>query len=228
MRVLAIEDNRPFLNLLRANLTKRGFTVDGTETLEDGAALASEGGYDAILLDLALPDGDGKQVVERLRRARDLVPILVLSARGGIGDRVALLDLGADDYLVKPVDFEELAARIHAVARRSAGRNEASQPGLAFADIVFDPRNRQTIVNGRPVELRPREAALLEALLRRAGEPVHREALLSSLYSLDEEIGSNALDVHVHHLRRRLADAGARATISTLRGLGYALRGTSA
>jgi len=136
--------------------------------------------------------------------------------------------LGADDYLVKPVDFEELAARIHAVARRSAGRNEASQPGLAFADIVFDPRNRQTIVNGRPVELRPREAALLEALLRRAGEPVHREALLSSLYSLDEEIGSNALDVHVHHLRRRLSDAGARATISTVRGLGYALRGTSA
>src|SRR4051794_4800099 len=180
MRVLAIEDNRPFLNLLRANLTKRGFTVDGTETLEDGAALASGGGYDAILVDLALPDGDGKQVVEMLRRARDPVPILVLSARGGIGDRVALLDLGADDYLVKPVDFEELAARIHAVVRRSAGRNEALQPGLAFADIMFDPRNRQAIVNGHPVELRPREAALLEALLRRAGEPVHREALLSS------------------------------------------------
>ena len=228
MRVLAIEDNRPFLNLLRANLTKRGFTVDGTETLEDGTALASERGYDAILLDLALPDGDGKQVVERLRRARDPVPILVLSARGGIGDRVALLDLGADDYLVKPVDFEELSARIHAVVRRSAGRSETPQPGLAFADILFNPRNRQTSVNGHPVELRPREAALLEALLRRAGEPVHREALLSSLYSLDEEIGSNALDVHVHHLRRRLSDAGARATISTLRGLGYALRGTSA
>ncbi len=228
MRVLAIEDNRPFLNLLCANLTKRGFTVDGTETLEDGTALASERGYDAILLDLALPDGDGKQVVERLRRARDPVPILVLSARGGIGDRVALLDLGADDYLVKPVDFEELSARIHAVVRRSAGRSETPQPGLAFADILFNPRNRQTSVNGHPVELRPREAALLEALLRRAGEPVHREALLSSLYSLDEEIGSNALDVHVHHLRRRLSDAGARATISTLRGLGYALRGTSA
>jgi DNA-binding response OmpR family regulator len=228
MKVLAIEDNRPFLNLLRANLTKRGFTVDGTETLEDGTVLASEGGYDAILLDLALPDGDGKQVVERLRRARDPVPILVLSARGGIGDRVALLDLGADDYLVKPVDFEELAARIHAIARRSAGRSEAPQPGLVFADIVFDPRNRQVIVNGRPTELRPREAALLEALMRRAGEPVHRDALLSSLYSLDEEIGSNALDVHVHHLRRRLAEAGAHATISTMRGLGYALRGTGA
>src|SRR4051812_37301829 len=118
MRVLAIEDNRPFLQLLRANLTKRGFTVDVTETLEDGTALASAGGYDAILLDLALPDGDGKQVVETLRRARDPVPIMVLSARGSIGDRVALLDLGADDYLVKPFDFDELASRIHAVVRR--------------------------------------------------------------------------------------------------------------
>ena len=162
-----------------------------------------------------------------LRRARDPVPILVLSARGGIGDRVALLDL-APMNLVKPVDFEELAARIHAIARRSAGRSEAPQPGLVFADIMFDPRNRHAIVNGRPVELRPREATLLEALMRRAGEPVHRDALLSSLYSLDEEIGSNALDVHVHHLRRRLAEAGAHATISTVRGLGYTLRGTSA
>jgi DNA-binding response OmpR family regulator len=228
MKVLAIEDNRPFLDLLRANLTKRGFTVDAAETLEDGTALALAGGYDAILLDLGLPDGDGKQVVDRLRRARDPVPVLVLSARGAIGDRVALLDSGADDYLVKPVDFDELASRIHAVVRRSANRDEAPQSGLAFADIIFDQRNRQAIVNGRPVELRPREAALLEALLRRAGEPVHREALLSSLYSLDEEIGSNALDVHVHHLRRRLAEAGAGATIATVRGLGYALRGRGA
>jgi DNA-binding response OmpR family regulator len=222
MRVLAIEDNRQFLELMRAHLTKRGFTVDIAETLADALPLAAARAYDVILLDLGLPDGDGAAVVERLRRERSAVPVIVLSARDGVLDRVGLLDSGADDYLVKPFDLDELVARIRAVARRGTVSRGMH---LVFADVEFDQHNRQAIVNGRPVALRPREAALLEALLRRADEPIHRELLLSSLYGLDEEIGSNSLDVHVHHLRRRLAEAGARVSIATVRGLGYALRG---
>lgn len=221
MRVLAIEDNQQFLDLLRQHLEKHGFMVDSATTLADGLTCAGAGGHDAILLDLALPDGDGAQVVAELRRDRSAVPVLVLSARSAIHDRVGLLDLGADDYMVKPFDLNELVARIRTVARRGAARSDER---LAFAGVVFDRPSGQAIVDGRPIALRPREASLLEVLLRRAGEPIHREALLASLYSLDEEIGSNTLDVHVHHLRRRLAEAGARASITTVRGLGYALR----
>src|SRR5262249_26779964 len=162
--------------------------------------------------DLGLADGDGSAVVEQLRRQQSPIPVIVVTARGAIVDRISLLDAGADDYVVKPVDLDELVARIHAVARRGEARRPQR---LAFADLVFDRQGRQAIVDGRPMALRPREAALLEVLLRRAGEPVHRDALLSSLYNLDEEIGSNTLDVHVHHLRRRLVEAGARANIAT-------------
>ena len=221
MRVLAIEDNRQFLDLMRSHLAKHGFSVDTAETAADGLALAAAGKHDVILLDLGLPDGDGGDLLAELRRARSPVPIIVLSARGAILDRVGLLDAGADDYLVKPFDLDELVARVRAVSRRGTAQQEER---LAFADLVFDRRNRQAIVNGRAIGLRAREAVLLEALLRRAGEPIHREMLLSSLYSLDEEIGSNTLEVHVHHLRRRLAEAGARVSIATVRGHGYALR----
>lgn len=225
MRVLAIEDNRRFLDLMRSHLKKHGFTVDAAETLANGLEMVSSGGHDVVLLDLSLPDGDGAAFIEQARRERSATPIIVLSARGQIRDRVDSLDLGADDYLVKPFDLDELVARIRAVARRGAARKEDS---LAYADIVFDQQQRLVRVNGQVVELRPREAALLELLMRRAGEPIHRDMLLASLYSLDEEIGSNALDVHVHHLRRRLADAGARVNIATVRGHGYALRGNEA
>jgi two-component system, OmpR family, response regulator len=225
MRILAIEDNRPYLDLMRSHLAKHGFTVDTAETLADGLVLARAGEHDVILLDLGLPDGDGAAVIEELRRRQSPIPVIVLTARGAILDRISLLDTGADDYIVKPVDFDELVARIRAVARRGPSRR---QERLAFANLVFDRQSRQAIIDGRPIALRPREATLLDALLRRAGEPVHRDLLLSSIYSLDEEIGSNTLDVHVHHLRRRLAEAGARVSIATVRGHGYALRGHDA
>ena len=225
MRILAIEDNRRFLDLMRSHLKKRGFTVDTADTLTDGLIMASSGGYEVVLLDLLLPDGDGGEVIDRLRRERSPVPIIVLSARGEITDRLGALDSGADDYLVKPFDLDELVARIRAVVRRGATRKEDT---LAFADVVFDRRRRLVLANGHVVSLRPREVALFELLLRRAGEPVHRDLLLSGLYSLDEEIGSNTLDVHLHHLRRKLTEAGARVRIATVRGYGYALRGDEA
>src|SRR5712691_10473192 len=138
MRVLAIEDNRRFLELMRSHLKKRGFAVDRAETLADGQVMASSGGYDVILLDLALPDGDGAEVIDRLRRERTPIPIIVLSARGEINDRLGSLDSGADDYLVKPFDLDELVARIRAVVRRSGSHREV----LSFADVVFDQRRR--------------------------------------------------------------------------------------
>jgi DNA-binding response OmpR family regulator len=225
MRVLAIEDNRRFLDLMCSHLKKHGFTVDGAETLADGLDLVASGYHDVVLLDLSLPDGDGAEFIAQLRRGQSAMPIIVLSARGEIADRLDSLDSGADDYLVKPFDLDELVARIRAVARRGTVRKEQS---LAFADVVFDQQRRLVLVNGRVVSLRPREIALLELLMRRAGEPIHRDTLLSSLYNLDEEIGSNSLDVHVHHLRRRLAEAGARVSIETVRGHGYALQGHDA
>jgi two-component system OmpR family response regulator len=221
MRVLAIEDNPRFLELMRSHLTKRGFTVNTAETLADGMVMAAASCHDVVLLDLSLPDGDGKEFIGRFRHERSSMPIIVLSARSELAERLDSLDMGADDYLVKPFDLDELVARIHAVARRGTLRNGGT---LAFADVEFDQRRRQVLVNGQIVKLRPRETALLELLLRHAGEPIHRDML----YSLDEEIGSNVLDVHVHHLRRRLAEAGARVSIATVRGHGYALRGYEA
>jgi two-component system, OmpR family, response regulator len=221
MHVLAIEDNPRFLELMRSHLTTRGFTVNTAETLADGMVMAAASCYDVVLLDLSLPDGDGKEFIDWIRHERGSMPIIVLSARSELADRLDSLDMGADDYLVKPFDFDELVARMHAVARRGTLRNGGS---LAFADVEFDQRHRQVLVNGQIVKLRPRETALLELLLRHAGAPIHRDML----YSLDEEIGSNVLDVHVHHLRRRLAEAGARVSIATVRGHGYALRGDEA
>ena len=225
MRVLAIEDNRRFLHLMCSHLEKRGFTVDAAETLGEGLNLVSSGCHDVVLLDLSLPDGDGAQFITQLRREQSAVPIIVLSARGEIADRLGSLDSGADDYLIKPFDLDELVARVRAVARRGTVRKAQA---LAFADVVFDQQRRVVLINGQVVTLRPREIALFELLLRRAGEPIHRDVLLSSLYNLNEEIGSNSLDVHVHHLRRRLAEAGARVTIATVRGHGYALQGDEA
>jgi len=208
-----------------SHLKRHGFAVDSAETLAEGLELVASGCHDVVLLDLSLPDGDGGEFLARLRREQSAVPIIVLSARGEIADRLGSLDSGADDYLVKPFDLDELVARIRAVARRGTVRKEQS---LAFADIVFDQQRRIVLVNGQVMTLRPREISLLELLLRRAGEPIHRDTLLASLYALDEEIGSNSLDVHVHHLRRRLAEAGARASITTVRGHGYALQGQEA
>jgi DNA-binding response OmpR family regulator len=207
---------------MSSHLAKHGFAVDTAETLTDAMLMVSADVYDAILLDLVLPDGNGARVLEELRRQNRASPVIIITSRGEIAERVNLLDLGADDYLVKPFDLDELAARIRAVSRRGSVQQE---PLLVFSNLEFDRSNREMIVRGQRIGLRPREAALLEVLLRRAGTPVHREMLLSSLYSLDEEIGSNALDVHVHHLRRRLADVGAQVTIATVRGHGYALRG---
>jgi DNA-binding response OmpR family regulator len=220
MRLLLIEDNARLGALLVDGLVQDGFVVDWRETLEEGLEARGLAAYDLILLDLGLPDGDGLDLVKQLRRSRDSVPILILTARGGLGERIAGLDVGADDYLVKPFDIAELAARCRALLRR---------PGsclgviLEAGNVALDTANRSLEVAGTPVAMSPRELALLEHLLRRAGQVVAKTLLEDQLYAMDAEVTPNALEVAVSRLRKRLTAAHADLTLRTAHGVGYAL-----
>ncbi|WP_293495371.1 response regulator transcription factor [Phenylobacterium sp.] len=220
MRLLLIEDNARLGGLVVEGLTQDGFVVDWRETLEGGIEARSLAAYDLVLLDLGLPDGDGLDLVKRLRRNHDAVPILILTARGGLGDRIAGLDVGADDYLVKPFDIAELAARCRALLRR---------PGaclgvvLRAGNVALDTASRSLEIGGVPVGITPRELALLEHLLRRAGQVVPKPLLEDQLYAMDAEVTPNALEVAVSRLRKRLSAAGADLMLRTAHGVGYAL-----
>lgn len=220
MRLLLIEDNVRLGGLILDGLVRDGFVVDWRETLEEGLEARGLAAYDLVLLDLGLPDGDGLDLVKRLRRDRDSVPILILTARGGLGDRIAGLDVGADDYLVKPFDIAELSARCRALLRR---------PGavlgvvLRAGNLALDTANRGLEIAGAPVAIPPREFALLEHLLRRAGQVVAKSLLEDQLYAMDAEVTPNALEVTVSRLRKRIAGAGADISLRTAHGVGYAL-----
>lgn len=191
-----------------------GYAVDW---VRDGAAAELallHGPYDLAVLDLGLPRKDGFDVLKTLRRARIEVPVLIITARDAVADRVAGLDHGADDYLVKPFDLDELLARARAVVRRRAGR---ASPEIAFGALVLDPVKRRVSFRGAPVELSAREFAVLEALMREPGAVVSRGKLEDSVYGWGEEVGSNSVEVHLHHLRRKLAPG----LIRNVRGVGY-------
>jgi two-component system response regulator QseB len=216
MRVLLVEDDAMIGESLRKGLRREGHAVDW---IQDGAAaeaaLAAEP-YELVLLDLGLPRRDGFQVLEGLRGRRNRVPVLILTARDAVSERVKGLDLGADDYLVKPFSLDELAARMRAVVRRHAGRAE---PLLSHGAFTLDPTARKVTYRGRPVAVSAREFSLLEALLDRPGVPLSRAQIEERLYGWGEEIASNAVEVHVHNLRKKL---GERA-IRTVYGVGYAV-----
>jgi two-component system, OmpR family, response regulator QseB len=214
MRLLVVEDDRILGDGIRAGLAQAGFAVDW---VEDGRAaelaLAAEP-YDLVVLDLGLPRRSGLEVLAGLRARGNAIPVLILTARDTVGDRVGGLDAGADDYLVKPFDLAELTARVRALVRRSAG---GADPVLRVGDVALDPRSRRVTRAGAPIELSPREFAVLHELMRHAGRVLSRERLERSLYEWNEEPGSNAIEVYVHHLRRKLgADV-----IRTQRGAGY-------
>jgi two-component system OmpR family response regulator len=220
MRLLLIEDNARLASLIREGLDRQGFAVDWYETVE-GAELALKiAVYDLMLLDLGLPDGDGLDLVRNVRLRKNATPILVLTARGGLDDRVNGLDAGADDYLVKPFQIPELAARCRALLRRP-GASLGTQ--LIAGNVVFNSAARSVSVAGRSVEATPREVDLLETLLRRAGSVVAKPALESALYPMDAEVTPNALEASVSRLRKRLAAAGADVQVRTVHGVGYAL-----
>jgi len=214
MRLLLVEDDRMIGDSLRGALRLEGFAVDWVR--DAPAALGTLGSerFDLVLLDLGLPGGDGLDVLRALRARHDATPVIVLTARDGPGDRVAGLDAGADDYLVKPFDLDELNARIRAVLRRHSGR---AQPALRVGAVTLDPATRQVTSDGVPVMLSAREFAVLEALMLRPGALRSRAQLEDRLYGWGEEIESNAVSVYIHQLRRKLgADF-----IRNVRGVGY-------
>jgi len=221
MRLLLVEDDRMIGDTLRAALRLDGYAVDWVrDAAASQSTLASER-FDLVLLDLGLPKGDGLDVLRAMRARQDSTPVIVLTARDGLGDRVAGLDAGADDYLVKPFELDELNARIRAVLRRHSGR---AQPVLSHGGVTLDPATRQVTRDGQPVLLSAREFAVLEALMQRPGALLSRAQLEDRLYGWGEEIESNAVSVYIHQLRRKLgADF-----IQNVRGVGYFVGTSSA
>ena len=216
MRILVVEDDRLLGDGIQAGLTQAGFAVDW---VQDGIAAElalKTGSHAAVVLDLGLPRLAGLDLLRRMRAAGNKTAVLILTARDAVEDRIKGLDTGADDYVVKPFDLHELAARLRALIRRSAGEAASA---LRVADIELDPAARRVLFKGTPVELAAREYALLHALMLGAGRVLTREQLTESLYAWGDEVESNAIDVHIHHLRRKLAPH----LIHTVRGVGYVM-----
>ena len=217
MRILLAEDDTMLGDGLRAGLRQQGFQVDW---VRDGRAAEHElatGVYAAGVLDLGLPLMDGIEVLKAVRKRKVQTPILILTARDGVPDRVLGLDSGADDYVVKPVDLHELAARLRSLVRRSTGQ---VQEMLTLGDVSIDPSSRKVTLNSEVVALSTREFDLLHALMRNAGRVLSREQLEQQMYSWGHEVESNAIEVHIHHLRRNLGSE----LIQTVRGVGYTVQ----
>jgi len=220
MRILIVEDDLLLGEALATGLRQTGHAVDWFKSGPDADGAISGAPYDVMLLDLGLPGGDGMEWLSRWRARGVKVPIMILTARDAVEQRIAGLDAGADDYLVKPLGVDELAARLRALLRRTAGR---SQPVWQHGALAYDPSSKRVQWNGQPVELTARELALLEALMTDPDRILPKTVLLEKLYDWGgAEPESNALEVHVHHLRRKLHPG----IIRTVRGVGYALGGT--
>jgi DNA-binding response OmpR family regulator len=205
-------------------LREAGFAVDVTGDGEEGLWYATGGGYDGIILDIMLPGMDGLAVLKRLREEEDDTPVLILTARDAVADRVQGLNLGADDYLAKPFAFEELLARVHALVRRRYGRGS---PEIVVGALCIDTAARRAWRGSRELQLTAREYTLLEYLAMRAGETVSRSDIWQHLYEFEAEATSNVVDVYIGYLRRKLEEPGEARLIRTVRGVGYALRGTA-
>ncbi len=220
VRLLLIEDNARLAGLLAKLLTDHGFVVDKVATRAEAEASLALACYDLVLLDLSLPDGDGAEILRALRQAGKGTLVLVATASGDLVNRVQTLNAGADDYLVKPFAPDELLARVRALLRR---RTETASNLLCCSDIAFETVTRTLTIGGQPVEIPRREQCVLEALLRRRGGVLRREALEQAVYSFEADVTPNAIEAAISRLRRRLEAAGASARITTLRGIGYLL-----
>jgi two-component system, OmpR family, response regulator QseB len=219
MRLLLVEDDEHLGRAMQTGLSQQGYAVDWLQDGVSAELAARDGNYDAILLDIGLPRQDGLQMLQSLRRAGFAAPILIITARDEIGDRVHGLDSGADDFIVKPFDMEELGARLRAAHRRAQGRPQAQ---VLHGDICVDPASRQVTRAGQAVSLTSREFTLLLHMLEHRGRVRTRNQLQESLYSWDTDIESNAIEVHVHNLRRKLG----KDLIRTVHGQGYIIDNT--
>ena len=220
MRLLVVEDNQKLAALLSKRLSEHGYAVDVAEDIDAATAMLQLAAYDLIVLDLTLPDGDGRALLRSLRRRGEGVPVLVATARSDLLQRVNTLDEGADDYLVKPFSPDELLARVRALLRRP---RLALDTVLTSGNVALDTASMAVSIDGVPVEMPRREVSVLAVLLREQGRLVPRRALEDAIYSLDDEVTPNALEAAVSRVRRRLDQQGASVALTTMRGLGYIL-----
>ncbi len=220
-----IEDDQPLATALTEALKRRGVQSDVAANLADGRQMLSAARYVALLLDLGLPDGDGLALIRSLRGQNNPIPVIAVSARSALDARIAGLNAGADDYVVKPFDVDELTARIHAVLRRQGALAGAE---LRFGNVRFDTVSGDLVVGEAPVLLTARERQFAALLLRRFGQVVSKQFAEDQLYGLTEPVGSNALEVQAYRLRRKLEAAGATLRIETIRGVGYMMRDAAA
>lgn len=218
MRILVAEDDAILADGLTRSLRRAGHAVDWVKDGAEADSAVATGAFDLLILDLGLPKMNGLEALKRLRGRGSRVPVLILTAQDGVRERVRALDLGADDYLVKPYAFEELEARVRALTRRSHGGTSAI---LTHAQLSYDQAGKVAQINGVALDLSAREMALLEMLLQRAGRVVNKAQLVDHLCEWGEEVSANAIEVYVHRLRRKLEDGGVK--IVTVRGLGYCI-----
>ncbi|MEL7116252.1 MAG: response regulator transcription factor [Pseudomonadota bacterium] len=218
MKYLLVEDNAELANAVATRMRIDGHVIDHAKNFEEAIAYSEVVEYDLILLDIMLPDGDGRTFLKRHREGEKDTPVIVLTARSQVSDRISLLDLGADDYVTKPFDHAELEARCRAVLRRKSGN---AQTVIEIGDVAFDPVAGALSVAGEAVELRNRELRLLEILINAPGQVFSKQKLADRLFSFDDDVSENAIEVYIGRLRRHLTNSD--LAITTLRGLGYRL-----
>jgi heavy metal response regulator len=222
MRILVVEDERKVASFIQRGLEAEHYTVDVAYDGDTGLARALEGHHDLLILDLMLPGRDGAAVLGELRAHQHKLPILLLTARAAVTDKVRGLDLGADDYLTKPFEFDELLARVRALLRRGTA---APAPSLALADLTLDPAKRQVTRAGRPIELTAREFALLDFFLRNPGRVLSRAIIAQHVWGVSFDTFTNVIDVYVNYLRRKIDADFEPKLLHTVRGAGYVLKG---
>jgi len=214
VKILVVEDDALLLQGLLLAMQNEGYVCDGVATARDAKLCLSSAHYSLVVLDLGLPDQDGLQLLANLRREKFTQPVLILTARDTVGDRIAGLDTGADDYLIKPFALDELNARIRALLRRHHNQGDSE---LTLGNLTVNVTRRQVWLDGQLLDLTPKEYALLSRLMLKAGSPVHREILFNDIYNWDNEPSTNTLEVHIHNLREKIG----KTRIRTVRGFGY-------
>jgi two-component system response regulator TctD len=218
MKYLLVEDNIELARAICSRMSLDGHLVDHAALISEAVGYANAGEYDLILLDIMLPDGDGRSFLKQHRAGKNNTPVIVLTARSQVSDRISMLDLGADDYVTKPFDHAELQARCRAVLRRNAG---SAQSTIQMGNVEFDPVGGHLTVKGNVINLRNRELRLLEVLMNARGQVFSKHKLVDRLFSYDDDVSENAVEVYIGRLRKHLD--GSDVQIKTLRGLGYRL-----
>jgi two-component system copper resistance phosphate regulon response regulator CusR len=220
MKILIVEDDRNLLDNTKAQLEKAGFGVDAVTTKDEAEYQLDVNHYDAVVLDINLPDGNGFEICQNIRSKQDATPIIIMTARDALSDKLKGLDLGADDYVLKPVDSQELIARVKALIRRSS---KSPLPILTVGDLEVDPQTQRVTRAGQEISLPAKEFAVLEFLARHSDEVVTRTMLMEHVWGSDFETFSNVIDVYIRNLRRKIDSDGKKKLLHTIRGGGYSL-----